>query len=202
MADQSLDGSKSAESGESRFRKGSDSRSCCRPEPRPTTTPERGNRRRSAAHCGQIVRRDRSRAGKDRSRSDQPSCKNASPSAAMISFLRSNAIRIAPTSRRPGKSRLRNPPIRGDTLRPTSRSPDPQSGDFVVTRSSASCPAFDRHRSHSGTTHVRDLRVTVRNDLALPILRREAAPSGRIPLASASVRLRTSKAPARGTSGS
>ena len=46
-------------------------------------------------------------AGTSRSRSDQPGWRIARPSAAMISFLRSNACRIAPTSRSAGNKRVK-----------------------------------------------------------------------------------------------
>ena len=107
-------------------------------------------------------------SGNNRSRIDQPSCSNANPSAAMVSFLRSNAIRIAPTSRKPGKIRRRNRRSRllsfaGHLVLPIL------SGDFLVTRfHSIRRSAFDsRQQFHSGTTQVRIWAWPCGDDLAL-----------------------------------
>ena len=92
MAAQSLRGSKRVNSGERRSWNGSASRSWSLREDHPTTR----MRRSSLNPVGSIAREVSGvtavEAGNSRSRIDQPSCSSANPSAAMTSFLRSNAM--------------------------------------------------------------------------------------------------------------
>ena len=101
-----------------------------------------------------VGRRVRRRAEASRSRSDHPGWRMARPSAAMISFLRSNACRIAPTSRQAGKIRVRNAG-RQSRLRRAHHSPGlvaARTLAFTSSRSSTMCSPtlFDQ-----GTTQVK-----------------------------------------------
>ena len=91
-------------------------------------------------------------AGTSRSSSVQPGWSSARPSAAMTSFLRSNACRIAPTSRNAGNNRVkeRRSGIETSSGTSSSRCPrDRQSRGLVVANHVV------RPLSDQGTTQVK-----------------------------------------------